>query len=306
MEEMYCFEDWYSGKVNLDTEPLFNVGKDIPTIVSLNNFTKLDQERILEEKRIIFDNKVGYIFDGFKNEFLSRFDNSNYKLKLLDSHIKESFAILNNKIPNVDIIKTKYWEILFAQEDLIKIQYYYKTYLLKGNTNNFHFVHSVNSKYYNENCVKNEVYSKALNDFHIFLTKLENRLRKKSSEKNDLGLTKNNRDSNSKNKSKNINSDIFVSDDSSDFFLQYVSKLTKKNNAVFACIYSELIPLNGFQNNITKSIYCDFIAEYYKNFNINLTPNEIKSKSRNRKCSQIVESLKNSFKERGIIIPFKI
>ena len=38
MEEMYCFEDWYSGKVNLDTEPLYNVGNDkSPNVVSGKN-----------------------------------------------------------------------------------------------------------------------------------------------------------------------------------------------------------------------------------------------------------------------------
>ena len=174
--EMYSFEDWYLGKVNLDTESLiYNVRKDKkPIVVSLNSFPHNDQERIIEEKRIIFDKKVLYVFNSFVNEFNSKLDDSEYKLRLLDSHIRECFAILNNKMPNVDIIKTKYLGIIFEKEDLIKIQDYFKKYRLKGITNNFHFVHSVNSKYYNEDFVKNEVYSSAICDFYIFLKKLKN------------------------------------------------------------------------------------------------------------------------------------
>lgn len=181
--EMYSFEDWYLGKVNLDTESLiYNVRKDKkPIVVSLNSFSHNDQERIIEEKRIIFDKKVLYVFNSFVNEFNSKLDDSEYKLRLLDSHIRECFAILNNKMPNVDITKTKYLGIIFEKEDLIKIQDYFKKYRLKGITNNFHFVHSVNSKYYNEDFVKNEVYSSAICDFYIFLKKLKNLPLKKKS-----------------------------------------------------------------------------------------------------------------------------
>ena len=306
MEEMYCFEDWYSGKVNLDTEPLYNVGNDkSPNVVSINSFSEQDQKRILDEKRIIFDEKVLYVFDGFKNEFLLRFDNSNYKLRLLDSHIKESFAILNNKIPNVEIIKTKYWEIFFAKEDLIKIQNYYKKYLLKGITNNFHFVHSVNSEYYNEDFVKNEVYSSAMNNFYIFLTKLKNRIKNKLKNTNSKSQKEGSKENPELEEEKdiiNIDPKIFANKHSSEFFLEYVSKV-KKIQASFGTFYTEFSPILGFKHKVGKIEYCDFINSYFKGVFI-LNDNDIKSKSRSLKNKSIFENIKKNYKEKNIQIPF--
>jgi hypothetical protein len=213
---------------------------------------------------------------------------------------------LNEKVPNDELIKTKYWNILFAKDELVKIQDYYKTYLLNGNTNNLHFIHSVNSKYHNENCDKNEIYSQAMNDFHIFLKNLEIRIRKNETKNNELGLTKISNDvkDKPKNKSININTDIFTNDDSSDFFIEFITKV-KLIPASFACIYSELKPLNGIKNNVSKLDYCRFISDYYKDCNINLNLNDIKSKSRNKKYSQIIEQMKRSYIDKAIKIPFK-
>jgi hypothetical protein len=71
MVEKYSFNDWFFGAINLDTEPLFNIGEEKPIVVNLTNFSELDQKRLLEEKRVIFNKKVEYILDGFKKEFIS-------------------------------------------------------------------------------------------------------------------------------------------------------------------------------------------------------------------------------------------
>ena len=227
MEEKYRFEDWYSGAVNLDTEPLFNISKktfiedekspekdESPKVVSLNSFSVDDQKRIIDAKTKSFTTKVQFHYNLFFDSFLKDFEKSLYKIEFINKTINEINSILKPSQVLISDRRYLFWNVRFEKENLIKIKEFADLYLLKGKPLDFLFEHSENSKYnLKKDTITNEVYAYSLYKIKKEILKLKREYLKRNIDYLDNLPTKE-----IKNEPKNLHTNIFVNGYGSDLF----------------------------------------------------------------------------------------
>jgi hypothetical protein len=182
MEEKYSFEDWYSGKVNLDTEPLYNVEKDkSPIVVCLNSFSEQDQKRIIETKTSKFKSKVNFQFELFWDSFLRDFEKSKLKIELINQTIIQINNILNPKQKVVSDMRDGFWNVSFEKQNLIRIKEFAHFYLINGTNVDYLFEHSENSKFnLTDDVITNEVYASSLYLLNEQLKKFKRKYKSRS------------------------------------------------------------------------------------------------------------------------------
>ena len=241
MEEKYRFEDWYSGAVNLDTEPLFIISKktivkdekspkkdESPKIVSLNSFSVDDQKRIIDVKTKSFTTKVQFHYNLFFDSFLKDFEKSLFKVEFINKTINEINNILNSSQVIISDTRYLFWNVRFEKENLIKIKEFADLYLLKGKPLDFLFEHSENSKYnLKKDTITNEVYAYSLYKIKKDILKLKREYLKRNIDYLDNLPTEE-----VKIEPKNLDANIFVNGYGSDLFDKLFDLIVDKENPV--------------------------------------------------------------------------
>jgi hypothetical protein len=270
MEKKYSFDDWFSGEVNLDTEPLFYNNKKInnedekssekdnyPKVVSLNSFSVDDQKRIIDVKTESFMSKVHFHYNLFYKSFLKDFEKSQYKLEFINKTINEIDNILNPKQDVISDTRYLFWNVRFDKDNLIMIKEFADLYFLKGKTLDFLFEHSENSKYnLNKDTITNEVYAYSLNKMKKELLKLKYRTLNSNFDSIDNFPTEE-----VKIEPKNLDTNIFVNGYGSDLFDNLFELITDKDNPVpsISFIFRSLKTIKVIKVDVSPSEFVNFI-----------------------------------------------
>lgn len=286
MEEMYRFEDWYSGAVNLDTEPLFNISKktfiedkkssekdESPKVVSLNSFSVDDQKRIIDAKTKSFTTKVQFHYNLFFDSFLKDFEKSLYKIEFINKTINEINSILKPSQVLISDRRYLFWNVRFEKENLIKIKEFADLYLLKGKPLDFLFEHSENSKYnLKKDTITNEVYAYSLYKIKKDILKLKREYLKRNIDYLDNLPTKE-----VKIEPKNLDTNIFVNGYGSDLFVRLFDTIVDKEKPVptISFIFHSLKLNEIIKNTVSHLEFIKFVKSVK---NIDLSINKFPNK----------------------------
>lgn len=299
MEEMYCFEDWYSGKVNLDTEPLYNVGKDkSPIVVSLYSFSEADQKKIVETKTSKFKSKVNFQFELFWDSFSRVFKKSKLKIELINQTIIQINNILNPKKKVISDKSYGFWNVSFEKQNLIRIKEFAHFYLINGTNDDYLFEHSENSKFnLTDDVITNEVYASSLYLFNENLKKLKREYKKRNFdflEKSSCEVVKK--------IPQNLDSNIFVNEYGCDLFNNLFDLIVVKETQVSSCsfIFHSLKRVGAIHTNVSHASVIDFIYRH-KNIDLDIIKFPVKKQ---KKYLHILENLIN--KDYYLYFDFKL
>jgi len=320
MEEKYTFEDWDSGKINIDTESLYYDKTQKPIVVSFSSFSEKDQTKIRQTKEQIFKEKVNEVLKVFISDFTQRFINSEYKSYLLKLEIKQVYSVLNGDFPDTEYVKTSHWEAVFDRDDLIKIQDYAKTYIISGKENKCDFIHSLQSQYAVSKPSKEipEVYAQTCSDYYKFLMEFRTKFLHRKEESKDKVVdvvVKENEEHkvNEKNEvkeekePKNTNLLIFTNEWAFELFTKLCESLLnedKTKTVLFAFVFFRLREkeVNAIYPKIPRKAYCDFINFLYKEENISITPHQLKNRDvKDERGYEILNSLLTDYSDK---LPF--
>ena len=262
MEKMYCFEDWYSGKVNLDTEPLYNVGKDkSPIVVSLYSFSEDDKKKIVETKTSKFKSKVNFQFELFWDSFLRDFEKSKLKIELINKSIIQINNILNPKQKVISDKRYGFWNISFEKQNLIKIKEFANFYLINGTNDDYLFEHSENSKFnLTDDVITNEVYASSLYLLNEQLKKFKRKYKSRSIDYLDKIINT----SEVEQEPQNLFPAIFVNGYGYDLFDKIFELIVDKDNpsSSISFIFYNLKRVDAIMNKVTPIAFMDFISLY--------------------------------------------
>lgn len=98
MEKKYTYNDWLNGHVQLDTCRL-SYTKDLPKpiVVSLENFTKIDQAKIRDRQEEIFNQVIFDEVFKYKSRIKKQLKNSKFPELLIDSELPKFLELSSKK-----------------------------------------------------------------------------------------------------------------------------------------------------------------------------------------------------------------
>lgn len=266
MEEMYCFEDWYSGKVNLDTESFVPDNNQSPNLVSFASFPLGEQNKILETKREAFFLKVEELFKFYSERFIDSFKKSKFQKTILENHLRDTKFFLKlefYQIPNNGYLESINFSIEpFSFE---KSRKYIQKVLIEGKDFDYMSVKSPNNKFKDINVYDPDIFAEFMYRYSVFLEEHLHMMRgvsyikknKEKTEKIDL-----------------FDDKIFKNSDIVDFFVEYLDQIRYRNNKLifsdFAYIHSFLKSYkidnesySGLVYPAKKENFCSYVNKHF-------------------------------------------
>lgn len=307
MEEMYCFEDWYSGKVYLDTESFVFDNNQSLKLVSFTSFSLGEQNKILDTKRETFFLKAEELFKLYTERFIDSFKKSKFQKKILENHLRDTKFFL--ELEFYQIPKNGYLEsINFSIEPFSfeKSRKYIQKVLIEGKDFDFMSVKSPQNKFKDINVYDPDIFAEFMYRYSVFLAEHLQMMKgvnyikknKEKTEKIDL-----------------FDDKIFKNSDIVDFFVEYLNKIRYVNNKLnftdFGYIHNFLksykidgVEYSGLVFPFSKEKFCLYVNKHFEK--------ELKSKIRRHNLKvrvdmmrlEITDDLLFTHKEK-LIIPKK-
>lgn len=266
MEEKYTFEDWFSGKVNLKSEHLFETNKNTPIITELSNFSKDDQTKILKAKEDIFNDLVSNQGKRFMEVFKNFHNNAVLKESHLENKIDEIYDLLFEEfIPNGLPYASKFQHSLFQETEIINIKNLIRSHFLEGNEFDYTFIHSPKSKFNqmgnSEKIIPFEVNAFAYISFFEELKKMRKLANNDETTPNRFNTEKLIRQE----KKKNNYYEIFINPKAFKLF-NLVLRFSSPKKAIsdFSFLFYSFQQKNLFKPNIELTEYIDYIGVNHK------------------------------------------
>ncbi len=182
----YTYNDWYSGKVRLNTcSSGFPEGMQPISEVYLNEFNVSDIAKIQNKQKEIFEKEKDFYLKRFIDQFNSRLRNSKQKLAYLKLEHLKCRSILTG---NDDIDLDEYREfvglnLLYFGRDLYMYREYYKNVVVNGQERDYRSINSPNFLYQSEDIKPREIFAQAMIEYLDFLNKLISNQTKKADQK---------------------------------------------------------------------------------------------------------------------------
>jgi hypothetical protein len=165
----YTYNDWYSGKVRLDTcFAVYPEGVQPIQIVYLNEFSEKDIFKIKNKQKELFEIEKEHFKKVFLDLFSKRFKNSKQKDILLIREIKQCKDILTTKVLEQNY-KTPYTfphtKTVVDGKYLAEYYEYYKDHIINGVEIQYNFIHSPNFLYKDVSSYNTKMFAQALIEF---------------------------------------------------------------------------------------------------------------------------------------------
>jgi len=307
MEEKYCFEDWYSGKVYIDTESFVFDNNQSPKLVSFASFPKEEQNKILETKRETFYLKVEELFKFYTERFINSFKKSKFKKSIIENHIRDTNFYLKlefHKIPKNGYLES----INFSVEPFSfeKSRKYIQKVLIEGENFDYMSVKSPLNKFKDINVYDPDVFTEFMYRYSVFLEEHFQmmkglnliKINKRKIEKIDL-----------------FDDKIFKNSDVVDFFVEYLNQIRYRNYKLifsdFGYIHDFLkrykidgVEYSGLVYPFSKKKFCLYVNKHFENeLPYKIRVHNLKVK-RDIIRSELVDNLLITHKEK-LIIPGK-
>ena len=164
----YTYNDWYSGKVRLNTcSSGFPEGMQPISEVYLNEFNVSDIAKIQKKQKEIFEKEKDFYLKRFIDQFNSRLRNSKQKLAYLKLEHLKCRSILTG---NDDIDLDEYREfvglnLLYFGRDLYMYREYYKNVVVNGQERDYRSINSPNFLYQSEDIKPREIFAQAMIEY---------------------------------------------------------------------------------------------------------------------------------------------
>lgn len=162
----YTFENWWNGDVMLVyASTVRNKGEEIIS-VDWFEFSDTDVQKIKSKQNSIFKGKVRKLLGNQTKEFTKRYKKSEMKDILLLDEIRQCKDIMFGKIPNVNIVFLRYWEIGVEYTYLSDVQRYIKRTIKKGLDDGLGYIHSPNSKFEDKSKPDSRIYARFIWEYY--------------------------------------------------------------------------------------------------------------------------------------------
>lgn len=143
----YTYNDWWSGEVVLSLTPIEYEKDEMPKVVTWDDFSSEDIEKIKSKQEEIFKEKVSNLIDELKLNFLQQYKKSQIKEMLVNDEKNECKRLLFEQISIGKRFVSRQWNVTLENNYIVEIQWYVENKLKKGITEGFAFIHSPNCKY---------------------------------------------------------------------------------------------------------------------------------------------------------------
>jgi hypothetical protein len=266
-QKQYTYEDWYEGKVILkiarrNDEPN-------PNLADWEDFSEIEQIKIREKQKSIFEQSVIEKEEEVKKNFLEDYQRTRSKKDLVNRLLKRFIEVFRGEmICDSNYCHTSDSNITFDFWYYQEMKIYIDQYFIGGQLYDFLNVHSPNSIYWNQGIVMPEVMVEVLGSMIRFL-KSEKRRLQSFKIKSEYNPSDNDFDSSDSAKvipKTNPFPDIFSSPEAYDFFCDLESSivLEKEYVAGYAFIFHKLKDkkLNfPIKKNVRQIDFCDFLKD---------------------------------------------
>jgi hypothetical protein len=190
----YTFSNWWSGDICLDTCPLSFNNDSPPKVCSINDFSDKDIVEIKKTQKEIWDDACLKYFNEIKSEYESKSKNNTFYKTFLEVY----FFTLREKLnPYSTYYNEEHNKIVFNIPCIQRIEFdqmyfrdyrlFIENYSIKGNKNEYEFIHSPNCSYqlYSNNIYKilPQVYAHCYSNLFLLVEKDFNELTYHSNDK---------------------------------------------------------------------------------------------------------------------------
>ena len=169
----YTYNDWYSGKVCLNTcSSIFSKGVLPIQPISLDEFNDKDILKIRKKQKEIFDQEKNFYLKRFLDGFTKRLKNSKLKDEYLTREYEQCKKMLTTpvSIENYEILYPfPHTDDYQVGKDLDEYNRYFKDHIINGNERVYDFIHSPNYPHKNDSIKPRQIFAQALIEYFEFI-----------------------------------------------------------------------------------------------------------------------------------------
>lgn len=176
--ERYNYNDWWSGKVALETCTLFLKPDEHATVCQWKDFGITERKRIKEKQEEIFINSVNDLLENWKITFYNKYVKSECpeilierELDYFKSIIFYDTASIPFNGPHFIMKRNEGNSLIFEPFEFVTIRNYIDDIIIGGQENEYNFIHSPNFPNQRKDLnAPAQVYAKALWEYLNWLT----------------------------------------------------------------------------------------------------------------------------------------
>jgi hypothetical protein len=168
----YTYEDWWNGQVTLIYASTYSDKGEKITLVDWDKFIESDIPRIKEKQAELFHSSCENLLKQLKNQFETRYANSQMKADLYEGEWKQCEAIIYEPLPFTREMHIPQWDTTFLTRDAEEIQNYIRHHFYKGILDDFSHVHSPNNPYQKIGTPTNQVLAHVIWHYYNWLVSM--------------------------------------------------------------------------------------------------------------------------------------
>lgn len=168
MKKKYTYSQWLNGTVALRSSAFIPVGKSLK-IVSWEDFSEADVNRIKQKQQSVFEDAVTELLDNFKLKFEQKFEKALDKDTLLMTEVSECGELFRIPVPPDSYVHVGLWDLIFESKNLLAIQQFYNDVIVGGQEIKYDFIYAEIMYLKKNNTTSPAVFSMALWEYYTWL-----------------------------------------------------------------------------------------------------------------------------------------